>query len=64
MRRPVPAVLVGGCGLFVGLAWQAIWQHAPADVWAACAVVGVLSSSAMMFETPLVRVTARLTPRP
>lgn len=64
MRRSVTSVLVGGCGLFVALAVQALWQHSPDQIWAACAVVGMLSATAIASEQPRVRVLARMAPRP
>lgn len=64
MRRSVTSVFVGGFGLFMSLAGQAIWRHSPDEIWAACAVVGVLSATAIACEKPLVRVLARMAPRP
>lgn len=60
MRRAVAAMAVGGSGLFMSLAGQALWRQSPDEIWAASAVVGVLSAAAIMFETRIVVALARV----
>ncbi len=59
MRRTVLAVFVAGTGLFASLAGQAIWRRSPDEIWAACAVVGVLSALAIGFESQISKALAR-----
>lgn len=61
MRRTLTALTVGGGGLFMSMAGQAVWRQSPDEVWAACAVVGVLSATAIGFEPSIVKVLARFT---
>jgi len=61
MRRTLAAVSVGGAGLFMSLAGQAIWRHSPDEIWAASAVVGVLAATAIACESRIVKVVARVT---
>lgn len=59
MKRAVTALAVGACGLFVGWAGQAVWRQSPDGIWAAFAVVGVLSALAIAFEPGLSKLFAR-----
>ena len=64
MRRTMLAVFVAGTGLagtglFASLAGQAIWRRSPDEIWAACAVVGVLSAMAIGFESQISKVLTR-----
>lgn len=60
MRRTLAALAVGGGGLFMGMAGQAVWRQSPDEIWAACAVVGVLSAAAIACESSISKVLARL----
>jgi hypothetical protein len=61
MRRTLAAFTVGGCGLFLSVAGQAVWRQSPDEIWAACAVVGVLSAFAVAFESSILKLLTRLT---
>ena len=61
MRRTLAACAVGGCGLFLSVAGQAIWRQSPDEIWAACDVVGVLSAFAVAFEPSISTLLARIT---
>ncbi|MEQ1913144.1 MAG: hypothetical protein ABMA15_30310 [Vicinamibacterales bacterium] len=63
MRRMLAALAIGGGGLFIGMAGQAVFRHSPDQIWAACAVVGVLSAAAIAFESSISKGLARLTTR-
>lgn len=61
MRRVSAALAVGGGGLLMSMAGQAVWRQSPDEIWAACAVVGVLSAAAIAFEADISKVLARFT---
>lgn len=61
MRRTLAALAVAGGGLFMGMVGQAVWRQSPDEIWAACAVVGILSAAAIGFESNIVKVLSRLT---
>jgi hypothetical protein len=61
MRRVVAAVAIGAFGLFASLVGQAIWRQSPDEIWAACAVVGVLSGFAVAFQSSISKLLNRLT---
>jgi len=61
MRRTLAVLAVGGGGLFMSLAGQAVWRRSPDEIWAACAVVGILAAAATWFESSIVKAIARLT---
>lgn len=59
MRRTLVALGIGGGGLFVGMAGQAVWRQSPDEIWAACAIVGVLGAAAIVFESSISTALAR-----
>jgi hypothetical protein len=61
MRRTLAALTLGGVGLLISLTGQAIWRQSPDEIWAACAVVGVLAAFAVAFESSILGLLARLT---
>ncbi len=61
MRRALAAVAFAGGGLFVGMLGQAIWRQSPDEIWAACAVVGVLLGIVVAFESAVSRLLSRVT---
>lgn len=61
MRRNLAAFAVAACGLFVSWAGQGIWRKSPDEIWAAFAIVGVMSALAIAFEPSLSMLFARLT---
>ena len=61
MRRAIAAFTVAACGLIVGWVGQGIWRQSPDEIWAACAVVGVMSALTIAFEPSISKVLARLT---
>jgi hypothetical protein len=61
MRRTLVALAVGGGGLFISMAGQAVWRQSPDEIWAACAVVGVLSAFAVAFAPRISKLLAPLT---
>ncbi|MEZ5284335.1 MAG: hypothetical protein R2712_05905 [Vicinamibacterales bacterium] len=60
MRRTMTALSVAGAGLFASVAGQAIWRQSPDEIWAGCAVVGVLLGAAIGFESSISRLLARV----
>jgi hypothetical protein len=60
MRRTLAALAIAGSGLFASLAGQAIWRRSPDEIWAACAVVGVLGGLAVGFESKISRLLNRI----
>lgn len=63
MRRTLAALAVGGGGLFMSMVGQAIWRQSPDEIWAACAVVGVLAALAIAFEPSILKHLAPFTRR-
>ena len=61
MRRGLAAVAIAGGGLFVGMLGQAMWRQSPDEIWAACAVVGVLLGTVVAFESTISKLLSRLT---
>ena len=61
MRRTYVPLMLGISGLFVGWLGQGIWRNSPDELWAAVAVVSVLSASAMAMERPISRALSRVT---
>lgn len=61
MRRALVAIGVGACGLLVGWVGQGVWRQSPDEIWAACAVVGVLSALAIAFHQSISSLLARIT---
>ncbi len=60
MRRAITALAVAVCGLFVSWVGQGIWRQSPDEMWAGCAVVGVMSALAVGFELGISTLLARV----
>jgi len=61
MPRAIAAFAIAGGGLFVSWVGHGIWRQSPDQLWAACAVVGVLSGLAVGCESRISKVLARFT---
>ena len=59
MRRTLTAVAVAASGMFAFFAGQALFRQSPDEIWAACAVVGMLSAVAIAFESSISKAIAR-----
>ena len=49
--------------MFMSMVGQAIWRQSPDEIWAACAVVGVLAALAIAFEPSILKHLAPFTRR-
>ena len=61
MRRTTIAVTLATSGLLVSWLGQGIWSSSPDSVWAALAVLSVLSAGAIALEGPISRTLAAFT---
>ena len=61
MRKISVAVTLAASGLFVGWAGQRVWGNSPDALWAAVAVISVLSASAIALNPTISRLLAPLT---
>ena len=60
MRRSMIAVAVAASGVFAFFAGQALFRQSPDEIWAACAVVGMLSALAIAFESSISKAITRV----
>jgi hypothetical protein len=63
MGRALVAAGIAAVGLFASVAGQAVWRQSPDEIWAACAVVGVLSGMTVAFEARISKALVRVTRR-
>ena len=63
MRRVLTAIAVASCALLVSWSGQGIWRQSPDEIWAACAIVGVMSALVIVSEPRVSMLVARLRKR-
>jgi hypothetical protein len=61
MRRTATGMTVGVIGVFVSWAGQGIWRTSPDELWAAIAVVSVLSAITIVLHPTIARLLSGLT---
>ena len=61
MRKIYVALTLAAIGLFVSWAGQGIWRNSPDSLWAAVAVISVLSASAIALNPTISRLLAPVT---
>lgn len=61
MRRLYVGVMLAASGLFVSWVGQGLWRNSPDSLWAATAVLSVLSAGAIALKPTISRVLVPVT---